>query len=564
MRARSWIAALTVLFSAGCRPANTFVLLDIERGDAVGDVDRIELDLALAGMSATTQLTDSGGGPITLPTTASLKILRGQGQLRITGIAYRADTEVSRGTVTGDVEPGTTDLTLQFGASIMAGDDLAMPPTTPPDLTESHTLTVTTSGVGGASGSVTGSSFPAQGDINCGQVCTAPYTSNTMVTLTAVPASGFYLSGWTGACTGVGPCEVQMNTDRTVGAVFSPANIVFVTSATYTVTQLAALGTGTSMTDQVLSGADKACANAATARSLPGHFVAWLAAAGKTVATRLQTANGTQQPRGWVRTDGKPALAYLGTRLLYPIDLDESGALIATAMPRAWAPTFADGITFPSNGDCKEWTSTLNTDSGAIGLPMSGDLRWSNDALVTCDQAASLYCFGADYVASVPPPKPPSPAKLAFLAGPFDPSTGLNGADSICMSAATSASLSGTFHALLATSTASAASRVTTNGTTPYVRPDGVVVAAKDTDLLSATPLMLAPIDCDVHGMTKNVEMFTGGSTPVALADKNCTDWTDKTAAVTSSVGEPLLGISFFKTSTAACSFAAWVYCLQN
>ena len=103
------------------------------------------------------------------------------------------------------------------------------------------------------------------------------------------------------------------------------------------------------------------------------------------------------------------------------------------------------------------------------------------------------------------------------------------------------------------------------SGTVPYVRPDNVVVAAKDTDLLSATPLMLAPIDCDVTGMTKNVSVFTGAPSPVAVADQNCNDWTDKTAAVMTSFGVLYMsGIQFFKFGPGGCSSTGWVYCLQD
>jgi hypothetical protein len=74
-------------------------------------------------------------------------------------------------------------------------------------------LTVTPSGNG--SGTVT--SNPS--GINCGSTCTASFDSGTAVILTAA-ASGSTFVGWSGACTGTGPCTVTMNADQSVIANF--------------------------------------------------------------------------------------------------------------------------------------------------------------------------------------------------------------------------------------------------------------------------------------------------------------------------------------------------------
>lgn len=76
----------------------------------------------------------------------------------------------------------------------------------------SFTLTVTAS----SGGSIT-STPPG---INCFTSCTASFPTGTTVTLTAVPASGFLFSGWSGACSGTGLCVVTMNADKTVSALF--------------------------------------------------------------------------------------------------------------------------------------------------------------------------------------------------------------------------------------------------------------------------------------------------------------------------------------------------------
>jgi hypothetical protein len=78
-----------------------------------------------------------------------------------------------------------------------------------------HTLTVARNGTG--SGTV--ASSPA--GINCGATCSAGYTQGTMVTLTPTPAAGSTFAGWSGDCTGTGPCTVTMSQARSVTATFN-------------------------------------------------------------------------------------------------------------------------------------------------------------------------------------------------------------------------------------------------------------------------------------------------------------------------------------------------------
>jgi hypothetical protein len=88
-------------------------------------------------------------------------------------------------------------------------------------MTQTYGLTVTKDGTG--AGTVT--STP--GAINCGSTCTATYDIDTVVTLTATPDTRSTFTGWSGACTGTGPCTVDMTAARSVGATFAlrPASI---------------------------------------------------------------------------------------------------------------------------------------------------------------------------------------------------------------------------------------------------------------------------------------------------------------------------------------------------
>ncbi len=92
-----------------------------------------------------------------------------------------------------------------------------------------RTLTV----VADANGRVTSS--PA--GINCGNgstTCTAEFDNNTLVTLTAQPATGYMLNAWGDACTGNTGCSFRMTADARVTASFvvMPATVDLTTSVT--------------------------------------------------------------------------------------------------------------------------------------------------------------------------------------------------------------------------------------------------------------------------------------------------------------------------------------------
>ncbi|MCW2967421.1 MAG: hypothetical protein JWM71_1193 [Solirubrobacteraceae bacterium] len=103
--------------------------------------------------------------------------------------------------------PGDENHQPSSGAAALDVSPLGTPAVTPPQ----RTLTITTKG----SGTVT--SQP--GGITCRPTCTHAYDDGTQVTLTASPASAF--TGWSGACSGRGSCQVTMTADRSVVATFA-------------------------------------------------------------------------------------------------------------------------------------------------------------------------------------------------------------------------------------------------------------------------------------------------------------------------------------------------------
>ena len=59
------------------------------------------------------------------------------------------------------------------------------------------------------------------GSIACRTECTRNFDPGTSVTLTADPDDGAVFLGWSGACSGTGPCTVPMTKQRAVGAAFT-------------------------------------------------------------------------------------------------------------------------------------------------------------------------------------------------------------------------------------------------------------------------------------------------------------------------------------------------------
>lgn len=89
-----------------------------------------------------------------------------------------------------------------------------------------YTLLVTRSGAG--TGTIT--SVPA--GIQCGADCSEDFDENTMVTLSATPASGSAFTGWSGGgCSGNGPCTLTMSSAITVNANFEFGSTLNVTKS---------------------------------------------------------------------------------------------------------------------------------------------------------------------------------------------------------------------------------------------------------------------------------------------------------------------------------------------
>jgi len=130
----------------------------------------------------------------------------------------------SQGYVDSDVAEGVTycyriRAYTDFGASPYSdeacGSVVASTVATSTDVPSTFTLTINS--VGPGSGVVSSASGP----LACWWSCSATFAAGTIVTLNAMPAAGSRFVGWSGGCSGTGPCTVTGNTEVAVTATFS-------------------------------------------------------------------------------------------------------------------------------------------------------------------------------------------------------------------------------------------------------------------------------------------------------------------------------------------------------
>ncbi|HEX6869858.1 MAG TPA: galactose oxidase-like domain-containing protein [Micromonosporaceae bacterium] len=114
-------------------------------------------------------------------------------------------------------------------------EDTVMQPTGPNSAAVVlRTLTIT--GLGTGSGTVTAPAAGGQPELSCRIIsgvaastgCVVSYPSGTVVVLTATPDALNSFDSWGGGCTGSGGCQVTMNINRTVRAKFVPDKVLTV------------------------------------------------------------------------------------------------------------------------------------------------------------------------------------------------------------------------------------------------------------------------------------------------------------------------------------------------
>jgi hypothetical protein len=409
-----------------------------------------------------------------------------------------------------------------------------------PDATEA-TVTVTVEGPGMVTSDPPGVEA-------CRDTCIAGYPLGTSVELTATPLPGGTFLGWAGSgCSGVGTCTVNTSSSVIVVATFEAPNYVFVTSTTV------------AQPFGGLAGADERCNDFAALGELPGTYVAYLSTSATDPLTRLAGS------RGWIRTDGKPFVDTLADlevgHILHPPRLDEKGQPVEGI---ALTGTGANGRL--AGPHCAGWTDASLDEFPFGGDPGGGSAMFSIYYSLGCGQPAHLYCLGVGVDRPLPPPT--VSGRMAFMSTrPWSAAGGLSSADELCQSEAGTASLPGTYKALLAANGASAASRFNTAGL-PWIRPDGYPVAPTAAETFSRSHFDVAiNVNADATTFFDNYCVWSGAQTVNGAGGSlsTCQDWSTTDATGRSgSAGMTKLASVFGQFGDTPCSSNCQIICLQE
>lgn len=322
------------------------------------------------------------------------------------------------------------------------------------------------------------------------------------------------------------------------------ANLVFVTSRAHPI-----VGLGGGVADQL-------CAMHASEVGLAGTFRAWISTPGSHALSRIAGA------RGWVRGDGQPVADLPADvaqgKLFVPIRLDERGGVAASNDLVVTATR--DGML--AGDDCASFTSA--TGDVIVGTPLGTTGDWTDTTTKVCGSTARLYCFQVDRAVAVTPLT--TNGRLAFVStSKWNRSGGIASADALCGGEATLAGIGGTFLAVVASTSAPAASRFSSAGPT-WVRRDGVAIAATAADVLAGN--LLAPPNVTVGNAYYGGPVVTGASsiTAVATDTTSCADWTDTTGNGSINGSSGTISSRWFDDARyiAPCSSDDAVYCFQQ
>jgi alpha-tubulin suppressor-like RCC1 family protein len=143
--------------------------------------------------------------------------LLGDGSVRSWG--YNAGGQLGDGTESDRSAPVPVS-GVRGATDVMAGQNTSFVLLGP-----SHSLTVSLEGAG------TGNVGGADGLLCPALSCNARFPDSQVQILRAEPAPGSGFAGFTGACTGTGPCQVRMDADKSVTATFGPPKGTKITKA---------------------------------------------------------------------------------------------------------------------------------------------------------------------------------------------------------------------------------------------------------------------------------------------------------------------------------------------
>src|SRR5439155_20119121 len=110
LKAHLLAATMAVAALSGCKKPLTYVQVEIlpAANEPTGIITRIDLQMTLGGKDETKSFSEPGDAPITLPTTITLQVGSGSGQMAITAICLNGQgAEVDRAVTTAQVASGS-------------------------------------------------------------------------------------------------------------------------------------------------------------------------------------------------------------------------------------------------------------------------------------------------------------------------------------------------------------------------------------------------------------------------------------------------------------------------
>lgn len=359
-----------------------------------------------------------------------------------------------------------------------------------------------------------------------------PNVRASVFSLVALTASGCQLY-----FTPSGGSNDAADRDASRDAPKPSANVIFLTTATY---------------DGNLSGragADEKCRAAAGAAGLTGTFIAVIGADGEAIdpsaTSRLRNA------QGWILPSGKPvmndAADLLSGNQWYPIIEDQRGNDLS-ASSEYWSGTNSMGD--PGN-QCQQWTSSSGTGNGEYGK--GSEATGLGQLTGECNQSKHLLCAATDLNAPLPAPTRGN-QKFVFVSKNLFGSTvnGRDAADAICAAEATSATLPGTYVAVLGAQGTAAITRF--NSLAQYQRTDGLPLG-----------FLSAPASFINRAADRSIVNRDTWAEPLAASPQvNCNDWTDNNVATSGGTGSSeSAGAAAFDNYLKPCNQAFPVFCAQ-
>ena len=306
-----------------------------------------------------------------------------------------------------------------------------------------------------------------------------------------------------------------------------------------------------------IDAGDQICQARASAANLPepANFVAWLSDSNDDAYCRINGLTGERDSNcgqaqlpvnagPWLRTDGQPfaesiALALAPENISFlPPRFDEFGNEFFGVGTSSSVRTGTTGGGSAGSLNCSDWSSTNG--SGKVGDTNSVGTVWSDAAGGSCNSERRLLCMERGPGPELPPFG--VDGKLIFASSasgtgdlaswsPADPgSSGIEAGDSICRNLATDAGLPNplAFKAWLSDSNNAAPARIFSNG--PWVRPDGVPVAASAAELTSSFRTTGIAVT-ELGRYLGNNRVWTGTDDDGSPERDHCNNWQDSSGS---------------------------------